>query len=182
MKTLSGFFLVKVLGWKINGDFPALNKSVVIFAPHTSYYDGLYGKLYLNEIGIDYKILSKKELFFFPMTLVMKLIHSIPVGQQYKNTINHVVGLFNSTEKLHILLSPEGTRKKVEKWNKGFYYMAMKAKVPITVGCIDYKKKEIGVAGVIDSSQSIDAVMKQLNLIYKDVTAKHPERFALELK
>jgi len=65
MRTLSGYILTNILGWKIKGEFPVLKKSVVIFAPHTSYWDGFYGKLYLMQLGINYKFLSKKE-FFYP--------------------------------------------------------------------------------------------------------------------
>jgi len=65
MKTISGYFLTSVLGWKIRGEFPAFKKCIVIFAPHTSYFDAFYGKLFLNEIGSKHTILSKKELFPF---------------------------------------------------------------------------------------------------------------------
>ena len=63
MKTISGYILVNILGWKIIGDFPDIKKSIVICAPHTSYFDAFYGKLYLNEKGIKYTI--KKGTFLF---------------------------------------------------------------------------------------------------------------------
>ena len=85
---ISGFILKNLLGWKIIGEFPNIKKSIVIFAPHTSYYDALYGKLFLNEIGINHNFLSKKELFFFPMNIVMRLFGSIPVDSlKYGNTL-----------------------------------------------------------------------------------------------
>lgn len=183
MNTISGYILTKVCGWKIVGNFPIINKSVVIFAPHTSYYDSLYGKLFLNEIGINHIFLSKKELFFFPMNIVMRLYGSIPVDSlKYGNTIYKASQLIEVNKSLHIILSPEGTRKKVLKWNKGFYYIAFKAKVPIVVSYLDYQKKEIGIKGVIDDIENIETVMQQINLMYKDVTAKYPENFSLELK
>ncbi len=30
-------------------------------------------------------------------------------------------------------MSPEGTRKKVDKWKTGFYYIALNAKVPVVL-------------------------------------------------
>ena len=45
-----------------------------------------------------------------------------------------------------------------------------------------YQKKEIGIKGVIDDIENIETVMQQINLMYKDVTAKYPENFSLELK
>ncbi len=183
MKTFSQYIFKGVLGWKFKGEFPDIKKSIVIFAPHTSYFDALYGKLLLNEIGIKHIFLSKKELFFFPMNVAMKWYGSIPVGGVInKNAIYQVTQMFEKAKELHIIVSPEGTIKKVVQWNKGFYYMALKANVPIIVGYIDYKKKEIGIKGVIDNLENINAVMHQINSLYKDVTAKYPEKFHLNKK
>ena len=60
MNAIAKFVLVNVFGWKIIGDFPDFKKSILIFAPHTSYYDGLFGKLYMMSLGVHYKFLSKK--------------------------------------------------------------------------------------------------------------------------
>ncbi|MBT3384413.1 MAG: glycerol acyltransferase [Prolixibacteraceae bacterium] len=180
MKTFSGKILGK-LGWKIKGDFPNIKKSVTIFAPHTAHIDAIYGKLGFTELGVKYKFLSKKELFFFPMNLVMKKFGSIPVrGVKNKNAIYQVVDLFNDADELHIVVSPEGWIKRVTKWNKGFYYMASKAKVPIVVAYLDYKEKTMGVKGVIYDTDDFKTVMQQINTLYNDVTGKCPEQFALQ--
>ncbi len=180
MKTFSGKVL-KNLGWKIIGEFPDIKKSITIFAPHTAHIDAIHGKLGFSELGVKYLFLSKKELFFFPMNIVMRKFGSIAVrGVEGKNAIYQVVDLLNNADELHVVISPEGWVKRVTKWNKGFYYMAVKAKVPIVVGFLDYKKKEIGIKGVIYDTESYNSVMKQINIMYKDVSGKNPERFALE--
>lgn len=180
MRTISGYILTNILGWKIKGELLFVKKSIFIFAPHTSYYDALYGKLFLNDLGIKYKILSKKELFWFPMNVIMKLYGSIPVrGVVGKNAIYQVSQILEESQSLHVILSPEGALAKVTKWNKGFYYMAYKAKVPIVVGSIDYKKKEIGVKGIIENLNDEEEVMHQINTMYSDVIAKYPEKFSL---
>lgn len=183
MTTISGYILTKVLGWKINGEFPDIKKSIIIFAPHTSYYDAVYGKLLFNELGIRYKFLSKKELFYFPMNIFMKWFGSVPVrGVTGENAIYQVAKMLQEEESLHIILSPEGAFAKVTKWDKGFYYMAWRAKVPIIVGYLDYQKKEIGIKGIIDNLENLNTVMLQINTMYKGVTAKYPENFSLEFK
>jgi 1-acyl-sn-glycerol-3-phosphate acyltransferase len=179
MRTLSGKILEK-LGWKITGNYGDLKKSVTIFAPHTAHIDAIYGKLGFTELGVKFKFLSKKELFFFPMNLVMKKFGSIPVrGVKGKNAIYQVVDLLNSEEELHIVVSPEGRIRKMVKWNKGFYYMAKKANVPIVMGVLDYNKKEMGVLGVIYDTSDFKSVMNQINDTYKNVQGKNPEQFAL---
>ena len=183
MKTLSGFILTKVLGWKIKGDFPDVHKSIIIFAPHTSYYDALYGKLLLNEIGIKHTFLSKKELFFFPLNIAMKLFGSIPVHfANNKNVIYQILEILESSTEIHIVISPEGTRAKVTHWNKGFFYLASKTNIPIIVGYIDYKSKEIGFKGVFKNLNSAEKVMQSINLMYKNVSAKYPQNFSLEIE
>jgi len=181
MRTISGFILTKVLGWKVKGEFPNVDKSITIFAPHTSYYDALYGKLLMNEIGVKHKFLSKKELFFFPMNILMKWYGSIPIrGIIGRNAIYQITKLFEETKSLHIIISPEGTFDKCPKWNKGFYYMATKAEVPIIVAYLDYQKREVGIKGIIERPENINTVMYQINTMYDDITAKHPENFLLE--
>jgi 1-acyl-sn-glycerol-3-phosphate acyltransferase len=183
MRTISGFLLSTILGWQIKGEFPDANKSIIIFAPHTSYFDALYGKLYFNSTGIKHRFLSKKELFYFPLNIFMKWYGSIPVrGVAGKNAIFEVANMLESAEKLHIVLSPEGAFAKVTRWDKGFYYMAFKAKVPIVVGYLDYEKKEIGVKGVIENLENTDAVMLQISNLYKGVQAKHPENFSTHIQ
>jgi len=180
MKTISRYILVNLLGWRIVGEFPDIKKSVIIFAPHTSYWDGFYGKLYLMQLDINYKFLSKKEFFKFPLKYFFRIFGSIPVDNT-KEFIDYIAGLFNNSKELHIVLSPEGHLAKVTRWKKGFYYMANRANVQIIVGYIDYKKKEIGIKKVIYNPTDICIVRKEVAQLYSDVTAKYPEKFSLEL-
>ena len=56
--------MLKLSGWKVVTPFPDLQKSVIIFAPHTSYWDGFYGKLFFMQLNIPYKFLSKKDFYY----------------------------------------------------------------------------------------------------------------------
>lgn len=181
MKTVSGYILTKYLGWAIQGEFPDMKKSIIIYAPHTSFMDAIYGKLYFNEACVQYRFTSKKELFFFPMNILMKMFGSIPVrGVKNKNAVFHIAKMLRDSDELHIIISPEGTRAKVLKWNYGFYYMAAKANVPIVVGYLDYEKKELGVKGVMYDLTDIGLVKEQMNNYYRNITAKYPEKFSVE--
>lgn len=181
MKTISGEVLER-LGWEIVGEFPDIKKSIVIFAPHTAHIDALYGKLGLSELGIKYLFLSKKELFFFPMNLLMNLFGSMPVrGVKGKNAIYQVVDILNRTDELHVVMSPEGRIYKVNDWDKGFYYMASKSNVPIVVGFLDYEKKQMGIKGIIHDLDNYDDVILRINKMYEGVKGKNPDDFVLEM-
>lgn len=181
MRTISDIILTTVLGWKINGEFPDIEKSVVIFAPHTSFWDAIVGKLYLLDTGVRHRFLSKKELFKFPLNIVMYSYGSIPVSSD-RNFILHISEVFKSNKNIHVVLSPEGTRRKVTNWKKGFYHIAKRANVPIVVGYIDFKKKEIGIKGVINNNNDINETMNEIGRMYKNVSAKYPADFILDEK
>lgn len=65
MSTIPGYIFTKVLEWKISGEFSNIKKSIVIFAPHISYYDTLYGKLCFNELGLNIRFYQERT-FLFP--------------------------------------------------------------------------------------------------------------------
>ena len=176
---IARYILTNLLSWKVTGEFPELKKSVIIFAPHTSYWDGFYGKLFLMQVNINYKFLSKEDFFIFPLKYFFKAFGSIPA---YKNKeyINQIVNYFHKNKELHIVLSPEGQLAKTDHWKKGFYYMAKKANVPIIVGSIDYKKKEIGIKKVIRDTGGMQETMMDICEMYKNVNAKYPENFELD--
>ncbi len=179
MKVIYKYILTNVLGWKIIGELPDIKKSVFIFAPHTSYWDGFYGKLFMMTTSIRYKFLSKKEFFKFPLNYFFKAFGSIPV-EENKEYINQIAELFRTNSELHIVLSPEGQLARTDHWRKGFYYMATRANVPIIVGYIDYKKKEAGIKGIITETSDLKKTMTTISSMYKDVNAKYPELFALD--
>ena len=64
-------------------------------------------------------------------------------------------------------------------WKKGFYYISLKAQVPIVLIGIDYEKKTISATKAIMPSGDINKDMREIKLYYKDFKGKHPENFAL---
>lgn len=182
MNTIAGKIL-QLQGWKIKGDFAGLKKSVTIFAPHTAHCDFYYGKMAFTELGIKFKLLTKKELFFFPMSLIMRLLGALPVrGVKGKNAIYQVSQMLTDADELHAVISPEGRIFKRTEWNKGFYHMARKANVPIVVTTIDYSKKEMGIDKIIYDTSDFEYVMKQISEIYRDVKGKNPDQFSLHVE
>lgn len=168
------------MGWKVEGKFPDIPKSIVVVAPHTSYWDAILGKLFLLSFKVNHRFLSKKELFYFPMNIIMYLFGAVPVGGvKNRNAIHDACNLLHNANGLHVVICPEGRFARTERWNSGFYYMAFKADVPIVVAYLDYRKKEIGVKGVITDLSDINNVYKELTGYYVGVSAKYPEDFAL---
>ncbi len=179
-KSLSKVLLVNILGWKFEGELPQIKKYIIIVAPHTSSMDFLIGRLYLAIAGLNINILQKKELFFFPLGNILKYFGGIPVDRgKNANIVFQLTEKFDNSEYMTLSLAPEGTRKKVTHWKRGFYYIAQKANVPIVVASLDYKRKVVGIKKIIKPSGNINADMIEIKNCYKDVTAKHPENFSV---
>src|SRR5262245_50288283 len=70
---------LKLMGWKVQGSFPATSKAVLIAAPHTSNWDfviGVAAKLYL-ELGVSW--LGKHTLFRKPFGALFRWLGGTPV-------------------------------------------------------------------------------------------------------
>jgi hypothetical protein len=55
-----------------------------------------------------------------------------------------------------LALSPEGTRRSVERWKTGFHHIAHAAGVPIATVALDWGRREIRFGPVVTPSEDID--------------------------
>jgi 1-acyl-sn-glycerol-3-phosphate acyltransferase len=172
----------KLTGWKLVGVIPEdVRKCVIAVAPHTSIADFILGRLAYCYLDRNVRYLIKKEFFEIPVlkSLLLKM-GGIPVDRSRNNNIvNQVAAMFSKYDDLNIILTPEGTRKLVHNWKKGFYYIALKANVPIVMGFLDFKKKELGFGPMFYPSGDYEEDWKQMEAIYRGINAKHPERYNL---
>jgi len=172
---------LKIFGWKTEGVFPEGQKFVIIAAPHTSGWDFVLGRLYYNTIRKSVKFMVNEKFFFFPLGIWLKSLGAIPVKAGRKvGLVKHMVDEFHKREEFMLTITPEGTRKKVRKWMRGFYFIAQDAQVPIVLGFIDYKKKTLGTKTTIYLSDDVEADMENIRKVYEKVSACHPEKFNRE--
>jgi 1-acyl-sn-glycerol-3-phosphate acyltransferase len=82
-------------------------------------------------------------------------------------------------DKFHLCITPEGTRKRVEEWKKGFYFIAQGAQIPILLYGIDYERKLIQCTKTIWPSGDIEKDMKEIKLYFKNFKGKRPENFTI---
>ncbi len=167
------------MGWQLFGQKPDLEKFIIIVAPHTSNWDFFIGGLYLNTRGMKSRVLIKKEVFFFPLGLIFKMTGGIPVDRYKRNNISEqMVDLFNQSKKMILIITPEGTRKKVSNWKKGFHRIAKQANIPVILAFIDYGRKTVGINKVFELTDDIDADMIRLKKYYKNIIPKYPRKFS----
>lgn len=146
-RRIYNFILTHFLGWVIKGSSTfsklKIKKAILIAAPHTHWMDLFLGILIRGSVGFKSSFIAKKELFFFPLSIFLKLIGGIPVNRSKKNnTVNEIVNIFNQRKEFMLSLAPEGTRQKVSKFKTGFYYIAKEAGIPIIMITMDYSNKQ----------------------------------------
>jgi 1-acyl-sn-glycerol-3-phosphate acyltransferase len=169
----------KLSGWKILGKFPGedVPKYINIVAPHTSAWDYPIGVATRKITGIDSKYLAKKELFKFPpLAWFMRSMGGYPVDRGTKNSMTDaIVDLFNSKERFSITITPEGTRKKVDKWKTGFYIVAQKANVPIVMVAFDFGNKQVIVKEPQYVTGDMEGDIEKMKEFYRGIKGKIPE-------
>lgn len=175
----------KLTGWKVNGTLPSdIKKMVLLVAPHTSWKDILVGLATRSKLKIyEAKFLGKKELFDGVFGWYFRWLGGVPVDRFSKQgMVEQVVEMFNNNEEFKIGLSPEGTRKKVEKLRTGFYHIAKQASVPIVMVGFDFSKKEIILSEAFYTSDNEEADFKNIIDFYAPIKGRHPHLGFAHLK
>ena len=124
------------------GNWPA--KCVVPTAPHTSNRDFPYGLYSRAFVQVYIKFVAKDSLFKGPAGAVLKSLGGVPVVRSKRtNFVQAVVNIFAEREEFKLCVAPEGTRGKVDKFKTGFYFIAIKAKVPMVFAKFDFGNRVI---------------------------------------
>jgi 1-acyl-sn-glycerol-3-phosphate acyltransferase len=176
-KTIYKFIFSTIFGWKVVGTIDEnLKKCIVIPVPHTSWWDfflGIFSRAILEK-EINY--VAKKELFVFPFGYFFRWTGGTALNRQAKeNKVDTIARIFESKKVFRLAIAPEGTRKKVSEWKTGFYYIAIKANVPILPVAFDYEKKEVVYHKPFYPTGNIEDDMKILHSYFKGVKGKVAE-------
>lgn len=174
-------FILKLLGWKAVGYPPEnITKAVFITAPHTSFVDFFIGRLYCWSRKIPAKIFIKQEAFKWPYKRLLKYVGGIPVDRsQPGNRVEQAALMIKNNDPIFLAITPEGTRKRIDVWKRGFYYIAQQADVPIVLSYLDYGKKEVGIGPILKVTGDINKDMETIQDYYRGMQGRYPEKFSL---
>ncbi len=175
--------LLKLGGWTVVGNYPTDKKYVVISLPHTSMWDFVWGKFTFTSANEHPAIFIKKEMFFFPMGLLLKALGARPINRSHSTgMIEQILEYFSKNEKFSVCITPEGTRKRTNKLKRGFYFIARQANVPIYLGFLNYGNKTVSFGERFIPTGDIDADMTYIHNYYVNInpTAKHADQFSVD--
>lgn len=176
-KTIYKFIFSTLFGWKVEGDIDeTIKKCVLIAVPHTSWWDFFLGIFSRGILKKEINYVAKKELFAFPFGYFFKWTGGTPLNRQAKeNKVDTIAKIFESKEVFRLAISPEGTRKKVTTWKTGFYYIALKANVPIIPVAFDYGNKKVVYHEPFYPTGNLEIDLEILYSYFKGVVGKVPE-------
>lgn len=169
--------ILRVFGWRRAGRVPDAPKFVMIAAPHTSNWDFPVGLAVILAFRVKMYWLGKEPIFRWPFGTFFKWLGGIPVSRSKSgDVVAQMIQTFEERPRIIIVVAPEGTRKRVNHWKTGFYYMAMGADVPIVMGFIDYLRKEGGFGPTLIPTGNLQADMEKIRAFYEDIRGKKPDK------
>ncbi|MEJ6472726.1 1-acyl-sn-glycerol-3-phosphate acyltransferase [Pseudoalteromonas piscicida] len=174
-----GKTILKLMGWKIEGNFPNADKFIAAVAPHTSNWDFIIGIAVKLALDVEIRFLGKHTIFIPPFSWLLKKWGGIPVRRDTPHgMVAQVRDIFANSDKLILGLAPEGTRKYTPEWKKGFVYIAQSAQVPIVPMAIDYRTKTFVVMPAIEKTTNTDPekLLNQVKLHFVKQMAKYPDQ------
>ena len=173
--------IFRKMGWQVEMTVPYRDKCIICVAPHTSNWDFIIAELYYHSIGRTAGFLMKKEWFFWPMGVLFRSMGGIPVERSRDVSLtDRVAEAAIKAERFELAVTPEGTRSLVTKWKRGFYFIALKAGLPIQLYAIDYKNKRIVCTKELVPSGDVEADMRLIMDYYRPYEGKYPGKFAVE--
>jgi len=176
MNPLAKFIYFQILGWKLIGSLPQLDKYVIIVVPHTSWVDFLLGSLVRRVMNEKIHYVAKQSLFTWPFGWYFRWMGGAPIDRSgHKDNVSAISKIFKERKEFRLALSPEGTRKKVAKWKSGFYHIARTAQVPIVMVAFDYGRKTVKVSLPHYPTDNLKSDFGTYKKFFKGVVGKVPE-------
>lgn len=170
-----GRAILRMGGWRMVGRFPDIPKLVLIGAPHSSNWDGVWGFAAKMAMGLDIKILGKDSLFRVPLLgAALRHLSVIPVDRSAaQGVVEQAAAMIAQADRLWFGLAPEGTRKPVDRWKPGFWRIAKAADVPVLPAYFHYPEKIIGIGEPFWLSDDMNADIARIRTWYRPWQGKH---------
>jgi 1-acyl-sn-glycerol-3-phosphate acyltransferase len=171
-----GKAILSVMGWSIEGQLPNLPKFVVIGAPHTTNWDFVVGMATMLALRIQVHWLGKEAIFKWPVKHLWNWLGGKPVDRfNPHGVVEQTIDMFNNRQRFVLALSPEGTRRVVQKWRMGFYHIAQGAAVPILLVAFDFEHKALQLGPLFYPTGVAEADMKNILAYYAKIKGKYPK-------
>lgn len=163
----------------MRGDWPGLDKAVLVAAPHTSNWDGINMLATAGYYRVKLSWMGKKSLTTGPFGWLIKWLGCVPIDRSKQNDVVSVMAERFAAENMILAIPPEGTRSAAREWKTGFYHIARAAGVPLVLSVLDYGAKTVSLAAVVHPSGDYTADLPVIQSFYANAVGKRPDQFTL---
>ena len=155
---------------------PNLDKFVAIGAHHTSNWDFVIFIALKFVLRLNARWFGKHSIFRWPFGGLMRSWGGIPIQRHLSlNMVEQAIQGFRDNREFILVLSPEGTRRKVERWKMGFYHIAQGAGVPIVPGALDFANRRVVIGAPFQPTGDAEADLRALLAFFRPYVPKKPE-------
>ncbi|MFZ0625626.1 MAG: 1-acyl-sn-glycerol-3-phosphate acyltransferase [Acidimicrobiia bacterium] len=163
-------------GWRFIGVVPDLPKMLIVGGPHTSNWDFVVFLAAIRHWHISPSYIGKHTLFRRPFGWFFKRLGGIPVDRRRPGgLVAQVAEAFDASDRMILVISPEGTRKAVPYWKSGFVKIAERTGAPIVPAYISYENKEVALGPPISFDGDEKKLMDEMRPFLLRGGGRNPE-------
>lgn len=167
--------ILTLRSWQLPTAAATPEKYVLILAPHTSNWDFFIMVGVASALGRQIRFMGKHQIFVGPLGVLLRWLGGVAVERSSQhNFVAQMAELFRDTDSMVLIIAPEGTRSRVERWKGGYYHIAAAAGVPIVATALDYAKKTVSLSLPFTPSGNYVEDQRRIQHFYKNITARHP--------
>lgn len=170
-----GRLILSLMGWRIVGTLPNVDRAVLAVAPHTSNIDGVIGLSAIQALRVYVRFMGKHTLFEGRLGRLMYWLGGIPVNRDNARDLVEQTAQAMQQEPCWLGIAPEGTRKGAERWKTGFYRIAEAQGIPIVVLGFCYRRRQVRVVGSVMPTGDMEADLQTMVDMLADIVPRHPE-------
>jgi 1-acyl-sn-glycerol-3-phosphate acyltransferase len=174
-----GAFGLWLLRWRFEGEVPDRPRVVIVVAPHTSNWDFVVGFCAALALGFRYRFLGKDALFRPPYGWFMRWAGGIPVNRKAPDGVMEAAVASFRNEAFFLAITPEGTRRRVERWKTGFWRIAREAEVPVWTVALDWSRRVVRLDPPFETSADREADVRTLQARFTSAQARRPEDYGV---
>lgn len=168
-----GRTILRLYGWRLEGELPNLPKFVIAVAPHTSNWDFLMGAATMFALDLRLAFIGKHTIFVWPFSVFLRWMGGLPVDRTSAHgVVAESVRAFREAGERVLVIAPEGTRSRVAKFKTGFLHIARGAEVPVVLVALDYGNKRVLLGPTFMPGEDVEADRKRVEAHFAPIRGK----------
>jgi 1-acyl-sn-glycerol-3-phosphate acyltransferase len=171
-----GGALLRLLGWRVTGGLPDERRFIVIAAPHTSNWDWAIAMVAMFALGLRINYMVKDSAFVWPVSVFLRATGGLPTNRAAPTgLVEDLAARVLHTPEIILVITPEGTRARVERWKTGFLRIAELAHLPVVQVSWDYPSRTITLGPLAELTGDHEADVARIRAYYRQFTGRNPE-------